>query len=226
MIGVYDYTVVLTYLSAVFAGIGSLLSLSGEGHPYVGAAFLLFCGLFDTFDGKVARLKKDRSDYSRKFGVQIDSLADILAFGFLPICIGAALIRVNPVYHEPLGTVGRAGVTEKLFYGLMAFYLLMGLVRLAHYNVTEEERQEKEKGNRVCFQGVPITTAAIVFPLILLIQRLTGADLTALYFGMMLILAVLFVTAVSVPKPRFRIIMIIVGIGAVEFALFLLYYFR
>ncbi len=57
MIGFYDYTVVLTYLSLLSAGAGILVSLSGMGHPYFGSFFLLFCGLCDAFDGKVARMK-------------------------------------------------------------------------------------------------------------------------------------------------------------------------
>lgn len=47
MIGFYDYTVILTYLSLTSAGIGIMISLSGKGHPYFGVFFLLFCGLCD-----------------------------------------------------------------------------------------------------------------------------------------------------------------------------------
>ena len=43
MIGVYDYTVILTYLSALSAGIGIIVSLNGTGHPYYGTFFLLAC---------------------------------------------------------------------------------------------------------------------------------------------------------------------------------------
>ena len=60
MIGVYDYTVILTYVSLLSAGMGIFISLSGYGHPYVGIFFLLVCGLCDAFDGKVARTKKNR----------------------------------------------------------------------------------------------------------------------------------------------------------------------
>ena len=84
MLGVYDYTVILTYLSTVSAGLGTLAALSGEGHPYFGAFCLLFCGLCDGFDGKVARTKKDRTEYEKKFGIQIDSLSDLISFGVLP----------------------------------------------------------------------------------------------------------------------------------------------
>ena len=55
MIGVYNYTVVLTYLSLLSASSGIMVSLWGKGHPFIGIFFLLLCGLFDAFDGKVAR---------------------------------------------------------------------------------------------------------------------------------------------------------------------------
>lgn len=58
MIGFYDYTVILTYLSLMSGTIGIMLCLNGMGHPYLGMFFLLFSGLCDTFDGKVARTKK------------------------------------------------------------------------------------------------------------------------------------------------------------------------
>ena len=45
MIGYYNYTVILTYLSLLSAGTGILVSLSGNGHPYWGVFCLLLCGL-------------------------------------------------------------------------------------------------------------------------------------------------------------------------------------
>ena len=72
MIGFYDYTVILTYLSLMSGTIGIMLCLNGMGHPYLGMFFLLFSGLCDTFDGKVARTKKDRTPQMKKFGIQID----------------------------------------------------------------------------------------------------------------------------------------------------------
>ena len=96
MIGFYNYTVVLTYLSLVSASTGIFVALSDKGHPYIGIIFRLFCGLCDAFDGKVARTKKGRSSDEQKFGIQIDSLSDIIAFGVLPAAIGATLLRVRP----------------------------------------------------------------------------------------------------------------------------------
>ena len=95
MIGVYDYTVVLTYLSLISGLIGIIACLHGIGHPFVGIFFLLLSGLCDTFDGRVARRKQDRTELEKSYGIQIDSLADLVAFGVLPGCIGIAMLRVS-----------------------------------------------------------------------------------------------------------------------------------
>ena len=92
MLGFYNYTMLLTYLSLVSASTGIIISLSDGGHPFIGMFFMLFSGLCDAFDGKVARLKKNRTETENKFGIQIDSLSDLVAFGVLPTCMGAALV--------------------------------------------------------------------------------------------------------------------------------------
>ena len=96
MIGFYDYTVILTYCSVISAVAGILLSLNASPHPYIAIFLLMFSGLCDAFDGKVARHKKNRTKAMKEFGIQIDSLSDLAAFGVLPVCIGAALRRVGP----------------------------------------------------------------------------------------------------------------------------------
>ena len=98
MIGVYDYTVILTYLSLLSGASGIIVCLKGIGHPYLCMFFLLFSGLCDTFDGKVARSKKNRTEREKRFGIQIDSLSDLVAFGVLPACIGIAMLRCSLEY--------------------------------------------------------------------------------------------------------------------------------
>ena len=72
---------------------GIMLCLNDIGLPYLGMFFLMFCGLCDAFDGKVARTKKNRTEQMKQFGIQIDSLSDLVAFGVLPACIGIAMLR-------------------------------------------------------------------------------------------------------------------------------------
>ena len=86
MIGYYNYTVILTYMSLLSALFGTHLAFQGNT---VGAlTCLLLCGAFDSFDGMVARTKKGRTEEEKKFGIQIDSLADMFSFGIFPAIIG------------------------------------------------------------------------------------------------------------------------------------------
>ena len=219
MIGIYDYTVVLTYLSLLSAGTGIVVALSGNGHPFLGIFFLLFCGLCDAFDGKVASTKKNRSDTERKFGIQIDSLSDLIAFGVLPACIGAAFIRVsvglNNIWQN--GTNWVPLLLKGLIFGILILYILTAMIRLAYFNVTEEERQSTETGARKYYLGLPVTSAYIIFPSVSLFQYILPADLTWLYIAAVIITGILFITPFKIKKLKLRGILVLVGIGAAEF---------
>ena len=95
MIGVYDYTVILTYLSLVSGVVGIIVTVTGVGHPDIGIFFLMTSGILDAFDGRVARTKKDRTPEQKAYGIQIDSLSDLVAFGVLPPCVGTAMLRLS-----------------------------------------------------------------------------------------------------------------------------------
>ena len=181
----------------------------------------MFCGLCDAFDGKVARTKKNRTSLEINFGIQIDSLCDIVAFGVLPASIGAAMLRVSPFLREKVFSSGKTwltGILRAVLYGILLFYVLAALVRLAYFNVTEEERQKTEGGVRRYYLGVPVTTSALIFPTVLLLQYLISADLTLAFFAVTLLLALAFVSRLRIPKPGLRGILIMVGIGIAEFA--------
>lgn len=229
MIGVYDYTVILTYLSLLSASSGIVVSLWGKGHPFIGIFFLLLCGLLDAFDGKVARTKADRTELEKKFGVQIDSLSDLVAFGVLPACIGASLIK-NELFLKRVFPGSAPKWANTLLYGIffccLILYVLAALIRLAYFNVEEEERQKTENCPRKYFTGVPVTTAALIFPTVMLLQYLfSPADIAILYFICIVATGFLFVSKIHIPKPGTRGVLVMVGIGAVEVALFILYFF-
>ena len=227
MIGFYDYTVLLTYLSLISSTLGIVVCLHGIGHPFFGVFFLLFSGLCDAFDGRVARAKKNRTQMEKNFGIQIESLADLVAFGVLPGCIGIAMLRVS-VRFSDVPQLRTQGPDEKMVIYpiiltlIMLIYVLCAMIRLAYFNVTEEERMKTEGGTRKSYIGLPVTSAALIFPTVTLLQFITRTDLTILYFGVMMVAALLFVSKIRVPKPGLRGILIMVGIGVVEFALLVL----
>ena len=223
MLGFYDYTVVLTYLSLLSAGSGIVVSLSDGGHPYWGIFFLLLCGLFDAFDGKVARTKKNRTQMEMSYGIQIDSLADVIAFGVLPAVIGIALLRTSPALHGA-GLFGShwTVVAIKIFlYAILMLYILAALIRLAYFNVTEEERQRTEGGTRKYYTGLPVTSSALIFPTVMLLRYLflsleISLDLSIIYIPVALLTAFLFLSKIKVPKPGLRGILMMIGIGLIE----------
>ncbi|WP_242840957.1 CDP-alcohol phosphatidyltransferase family protein [Butyrivibrio sp. AE3004] len=221
MIGVYDYTVILTYLSTISGAIGIIITMSGLGHPYGGAVFLMISGLLDAFDGTVARTKKNRTEFEKEFGAQIDSLSDLICFGVLPVSMGIAQLRVNGAFRDVVrGSANTANVwMVVILLSIAAFYILTALVRLAYFNSTASERAaQKEREGREYFTGLPVTAAAIIFPLTLIVHYFTRADLTFFYFWVLLIIGTLFIGNFKIPKPGMKFLICITIIGAVEFA--------
>lgn len=143
MIGYYNYTVWMTYGSLISSVAGIFCACAG--HPRWALACLALSGLLDAFDGKVARTKKDRTESEKAFGVQIDSLCDMVCFGVLPVVIA---------YHLGMHTaVGMA---------VLALYCLAGLIRLAWFNITAGA-PPREDGKKY-YQGLPITSVAVILP--------------------------------------------------------------
>lgn len=182
MIGFYNYTVILTYLSLAFAMVGIHLSFNGL---YQWAFIcLIMCGICDTFDGMVARSKKDRSEEEKKFGIQIDSLCDLIAFGVFPAILG---------YNVGLSSVG--------WLAIEICYVLAAVIRLAYFNVTEETRQAKTSEKRKYYQGLPVTTSAFILPFAFSL-RYVIFGLDYLYGTLMLITGILFIVDFKVPKIK------------------------
>ena len=193
MIGFYDYTVVLTYCSIISAIVGIVLSLGATAHPQWAVLLLLLSGL-------------------------CDSLADIVAFGILPVCIGLALWNHSATHAE----AGSFVLPHSVPILISCLYILAAVVRLAYFNVTEEERQSTGASKREFYTGLPVTSASLIFPTLVLLQRITRADLCWLYHAVMLATAGAFVGKFHVKKPNLRGILILVALGAAEFLLFLL----
>lgn len=182
MIGFYNYTVWLTFIGMLSSVIG--IGLAFEGKLIASVICLMFSGFCDMFDGIVARTKKDRSEEEKRFGIQLDSLSDIVCFGVLPFVIGVSI-----------------GADKWWQLAIMALFALAGLIRLAYYNVTEETRQQQTCEKRKHYLGVPITTSALTVPLLFCFRGLLGAHFPLAYTLLLLINGALFIMPVQVKKP-------------------------
>ena len=144
---------------------------------------LMISGVCDMFDGKIASTM-ERTKQQKRFGIQIDSLSDLICFGVLPAVI---------VYQV-------AGKSAPSFY-IGAAYLLCALIRLAWFNVDEEERQETSDGAREVYLGLPVTMSALFLPAVLGIGRALGLPLGKLAAGLLLLMGAAFLTPFRLKKP-------------------------
>ncbi len=204
MIGFYNYTVILTYIGLVSTFIGITQVFSGS---YLPAMFcLLVSGLCDMFDGVVARTHKTRSEDAKKFGIQIDSLCDVICFGVFPAIINYAY------------TLHFNSDCKVLAICISCFFVLAAITRLGYFNVMEEKRQESTNEVRKKYQGLPVTMVALLMPCLYMFrQRLLAFDLNfAIIINVFcVIIGLLFILNIPVPKAHKRgiIIMSVLGVA-------------
>ena len=184
MIGFYDYTVVLTYIGFA-SGITGMFCATTR-HLRLAVFFLALSGLCDMFDGKIARTKKNRTAEEKSFGIQIDSLCDMVCFGVLPIIICFKL-----------------GMRQIYSMILLVFYGLAGVIRLGYFNVMEEKRQEMTDEDKKYYHGLPITSMAIALPLLYVLSPLLPGRKVFLLLMHLLVMTVgaLFIVDFKLRKP-------------------------
>lgn len=202
MLGFYDYTVILTYFSVAVSVAGMAFVIQ---EYYLAAIIcMLISGLCDMFDGMVARTKKNRTTEEKKNGIQLDSLADIVCFGVFPALFGIMIAK------------------EKSYFGIMvgvaAIYVLCGIIRLAYFNVTEELRQQQTSHKRKNYEGLPITTIALIAPAMFCTHSFLGEYFSIAYMIMLLLVALCFVLKWKVKKLGTTGNIVLICIGILIFA--------
>ncbi|WP_345974973.1 CDP-diacylglycerol--serine O-phosphatidyltransferase [Sulfurimonas sp. HSL3-7] len=188
--------------SSIFAGIYSMISAI-EGNFALAAWMVLLSLIFDGLDGRVARLTNTCS----RFGVEFDSLADIVAFGAAP-----AILLYLYVGHD----FGRFGIMAS------ALFVIFGGIRLARFNVMTGENEPS------VFIGVPIPTAAVFISiLVLLFEKYSFlAEYKVVILLIALLVAVLMVSNIRYPsfkkvdmgkKHIRRVFVVIVAVAMIFF---------
>lgn len=168
-------------MASIFCGIYAILHTvmhTGPEALYHAAMAVFFAGFFDMFDGRVARLTKTQSE----FGMEFDSLADVISFGVAPAVI---------VYRWALWPIGPLGIIAAICFASC------GAIRLARFNVLA--RRPEESGD--FFMGLPIPIAAsmLVALVIAHFRVFEGMPVTRhiMVLALVLTLAFLMVSSIS-----------------------------
>jgi len=205
MIGVYDYTVLLTYISFLSGLTGIYFSVNGSS--FIAIICLMISGFCDMFDGKVARTKKNRTEEEKKYGIQIDSLSDLVAFGVLPSAIGYSI-----------------GIQKTYMFFVLYLLPLCALIRLAYFNVTEEIRSSNTTEVRSEYLGLPVTSTAIILPIVYFLKKLFPNYFIYIYAISLLIISVLFIKKFKMVKFKTKGLIVLSSIGTIIFVLLMLLY--
>lgn len=158
----------------IFSGMMSLV-MSSSGKFEYAAWLILLALIFDGLDGRIARLTKTTS----KFGLEFDSLADIISFGVAPAML---------LYQFCGADYGRFGMV------VSALYVIFGAIRLARFNVTTLESEPS------VFIGVPIPTAAVFVSILILLYEKYTFELYLPLLLVTLFVAILMVSNIRYPS--------------------------
>jgi CDP-diacylglycerol--serine O-phosphatidyltransferase len=156
-----------------------------EGHPLLTIMCLLLCGVCDMFDGAVAATKK-RTEEEKLFGIQIDSLCDLVSFGVLPAVICMDFSRAAD------GSITTQGVVAG------ALLALSSVIRLAYFNVQETTRDRTEK--RKSYMGMPVTLVSIFLPFLIIVHCLIDRFIAPFRWDIYLPICVALLAAWEVSK--------------------------
>ena len=203
MLGFWNKSVYITYLGAFVAVFGLLFALH-EGNIDYAFVGMIIAAVCDMFDGKVARHIKNRKEIEKDFGVQIDSLADIICFITIP-AITLYLCGMNEIY-------------QLIF---LAFYVVCGIIRLAYFNVAMSDKNKAIE----YYQGLPVPMSVLIFGLVWLLLKIVCFDGAIVYTILVPIVGLLHISKIKIRKITknwFYIAVTFISIVAIILGLFVL----
>jgi CDP-diacylglycerol--serine O-phosphatidyltransferase len=193
------FMAVLNCIHARLAGTsddGLYMAATADDHYRYAVYFIFGAALFDSLDGRIARMGGRES----LFGAEFDSLADVVSFGMAPAFLMFFLIlspsQEFPWFRDIGGSVG-------------FFYLLCAAMRLARFNVITNpllHLGKKESGKD--FVGLPVPAAAgTVAALVLFLLKLDDSDKSLNRFALvlpflMVLIACLMMSTVRYPSGK------------------------
>lgn len=202
MIGIYNYTVLFTLFGTI-SGVAGILEIS-KGNITGAMLCLMLSGFFDMFDGTIARTKQNRTEFEKKYGIQLDSLSDVICFGVLPLTIA---LHVT----SSLGTISN----------LCIIYLITSISRLAYFNVEEEMRTKKENTPRKTYTGLPVTASALIIPVLYLTKFLVPTHFAIVFLIGFLMISIFQISKIKLPHFNLKGLLICLVFGILVWITFL-----
>ena len=165
----------LTYVALLAGCVAASLAITSHNRAAAGA-FMALAVVADTFDGLFARMF-DRTGFQSAFGVQLDSLADAVTCGFVPLIVLAS------------DSTPATWSAALVWWGCAFLYALAAITRLGYYNLTHD--------NGPWFVGLPAPFCALVISTSLLWPP------HALVAALILVCcAVVMVAPIRIARPR------------------------
>jgi CDP-diacylglycerol--serine O-phosphatidyltransferase len=165
----------VTYAS-ILAGLLAIFAARDRRSWAIAGALIAVSAIADTLDGRFAALFP-RDERQRRFGVHLDSLADALTFGLVPVAALYLLLEFE------------SAASRVVWTGAALFYVVSALTRLGFYDLHHEDTPG--------FVGLPTTVAGLIWSSVFLVEP-PAFVCTLLLVGCGLAM----VSAVSLPRPR------------------------
>lgn len=180
VIGYYNLANLVTALGLACALLAWFLI---DQKQYAVAMLAFSCaGLCDMMDGRIARAAVTSGKRAQFYGVQLDSLCDVISFGAVPCFMAYSL-----------------GYTRTIDIIIYLLFAVCGATRLANFNM--EVALDSPNLRSKFFTGIPIPFSVNVFPLLLIVHLLVGRPLFWLFRIVFLLVAIGYILRIRIPKP-------------------------
>ncbi len=180
-IGVYNLANFVTLLGLASSVVACVFAAGG--HPHVAVCMFLLSGLCDMFDGRIARGAGSRTHKEKVYGIQIDTVCDMVSFGVTPAVI---------VYCCGFGK----------WYDIVIYivYTVCAAIRLAYFNTQAIE--DTPDLNMKAFTGVPVPFSCMTLPALMIVRRLVRRALIVniVFDAVMLLVGIAFILNVKIKK--------------------------
>lgn len=192
-IGFYSIANAVTLFGLISSVLSCFLAASGPENIKFAVLMLFLAMICDMFDGKIARSTPNRGEKQQFYGVQLDSLCDVISFGVTPCFIAFSF--------------GFNGVIDVLIYIL---FISCGAIRLAYFNTLANDNPGK---SMKYYRGIPIPVSCFFTTFLMLLTTFIPANVTVWLFRLVyLALGLGFILNIRIKKPAVQKMLIIAAV--------------